>query len=64
MKIKIQIDTSNAAFADDNGGAEAARILRDLAERLEGSGTLARSDTKQLHDTNGNKVGTYTTTAR
>ncbi len=64
MKIKIDIDTSNAAFDDDNGGAEAARILRDLADRLEGSGVLARSDTKILRDVNGNTVGTYKTTAR
>jgi hypothetical protein len=64
MKIKIDIDTSNAAFADENGGAEAARILRDLADRLEGSGVLARSDTKFLRDVNGNTVGTYKTTAR
>jgi hypothetical protein len=64
MKIKIDINTANAAFDGDNAGAEAARILRDLADRLEGSGTLARSDTKFLRDINGNTVGTYKTTAR
>jgi len=63
MKITIKIDTSSAAFGD-NSGEETARILRNLAERLEGSGVLARSDTKFLHDLNGNSVGTYTTTAK
>jgi hypothetical protein len=34
-KIKIVIHTENAAFEGINGPHEAARILRDLAHRLE-----------------------------
>lgn len=64
MKITIKIDTANAAFDGDNEGAEVARILRNLAERLEGSGVLARSDTKFLHDLNGNSAGTYKSSKR
>lgn len=50
--LKLFIETGNAAF-DDYPATELARILRDLAKRIE-------SDPAQyipLHDFNGNKVG-------
>ena len=49
--IKITIQTGNAAFQDDCD-AEVARILRDLADKLE-----TRQLTTTLRDINGNVVG-------
>lgn len=51
----VTIATDNAAFDDDNGRNECARILRELAGRLEsGSETTGR-----LMDCNGNSVGRF-----
>jgi hypothetical protein len=52
----IEINTDNAAFADEPG-YEIARILREHADRLEsrGPGDLG---TVTLLDINGNRVGT------
>ena len=51
--FKLTIKTDNAAFEDDPT-AEVARILRALADRMEG----ASSDEAYLiHDINGNRVG-------
>lgn len=33
--FKVTIETGNDAFADDNPGAEIARILRELAKQVE-----------------------------
>jgi hypothetical protein len=54
--ITIKIDTDNAAFElDGNYTAEVARILRELAARVEaGTNGYAIS----ILDINGNKVGT------
>ncbi len=54
-KITIKIKTKNAAFADDPG-CEIARILRDLADKIENY--LLVDDT--LSDSNGNAVGKVT----
>lgn len=54
-KIKIIIHTENAAFEGINGPHEAARILRDLARRIE-AGAWSEG-TYIPHDANGNKVG-------
>jgi hypothetical protein len=50
--FSLEIDTGNAAF-EDSPGAEVARILRVVAERIEAGedGVIA------LMDANGNKVG-------
>ncbi len=50
----ITINTENDAF-QDNKNAEIARILRDLAERIE-----AREIPVRLMDINGNACGTVT----
>lgn len=54
-KIVIEIETGNAAFAE-NWQAETARILRGLCERLD-SGAVEAVGTHDLYDTNGNRCG-------
>jgi hypothetical protein len=55
MKLKIEIVMDNDAFAECNG-TEAARILREIAERFDGE-QLRRHDLRPLRDVNGNRVG-------
>lgn len=50
--LTVSIASDNAAF-DPDPGAELARILRNLADRIE-TGTPGRFT---LHDVNGNRVG-------
>ena len=57
-RIKIEIETKNAAFDDGNAPQEVARILRELAERMETRACLP--DTVNLYDANGNRVGKLT----
>lgn len=52
--FKLSIETANAAFEPDKQ-TEIARILRDIADRLEGDGHLHGS----CYDYNGNVVGDY-----
>lgn len=54
MKLKIVIDMSNSAF--DPIGTEAARILRELAQKLDGE-QLQVKDLVMLRDVKGNRVG-------
>ena len=57
-KVKIVIDNfgHDAMVLDRNG--EVARILRQLAERLErGDGIVSNFDGLRLTDSNGNQVG-------
>jgi hypothetical protein len=56
MKLKIEINMDNAAFEPDNG-TEAARILRKLADEIDGGHYPASSIVKPLRDYNGNEVG-------
>lgn len=51
--FKLWFDMGNAAF-EDAGASECARILRDLADRIEESGGL---DYVKIHDVNGNSIG-------
>ena len=53
MKFTLEITCDNAAFGDDRN-AELARILTQLAERID-AGVLV--DSLVLRDINGNKVG-------
>lgn len=53
-EVTIKFDTGNAAFDDGNGPAEAARILKGIAARLE-SGL----DSGTVRDSNGNRIGTW-----
>lgn len=50
--FKLQIDTGNAAFDDGSLKLEVARILRDVADRLEVGAYV-----NKLRDINGNTVG-------
>jgi len=52
----LKIATDNAAFADGNGPAELARILRAVADRLESD---LYNRTEAVRDGNGNKVGSF-----
>ena len=56
--LKIRIKTDNQAF--DQEGQEVARILRDLADKLEHLDELQESQLP-LRDLNGNTVGYYQT---
>ena len=56
MKIKIEIDCDNAAFAD-GFASEVARILRRLAESVEGG--YAPEAPLSLRDQNGHAVGYF-----
>jgi hypothetical protein len=53
MTFTLEINCNNAAF-DDEGHAEVARILRELAERLEADESIKQVP---LQDINGNRVG-------
>lgn len=61
MKFTIQMTTDNEAFADGNMAHETARILREIARRIERDGV----DEEQggtfatIHDANGNDVGRW-----
>ena len=56
--LKLKINTDNQAF--DQEGQEVARILRDLADRLENLDKLQEC-LLPLRDLNGNTVGYYQT---
>lgn len=54
MKCRITINMDNAAFAPP-AGDELARILRDLANRVDHAYPMAGA--QPLYDINGNHVG-------
>ena len=61
MRMLIEMKMENAAFADGGNGDpsyEAARILRDLAQRIEGHPHFSVGHEQALQDANGNEVGT------
>ena len=56
MKLTIEVEMNNAAFADNPG--EIAGILRKLADRtLDASEELPWDGRLIIKDSNGNKVG-------
>lgn len=56
MKLTVEIAMDNAAFTEDN--SEVSRILRELAETLDGRLSADPYDTNiRLRDINGNTVG-------
>lgn len=58
MKLKIEIEMNNAAF-EPRHGAEAARVMREVAEILDADSELSEvGDSFTLRDFNGNRVGT------
>ncbi len=54
--FRLHINVDNDAFADGNASSEVARILRDVAGRLD-SGTDDFGSYRTLRDLNGNDVG-------
>jgi hypothetical protein len=61
-KFAVNIDLGNAAFEGDSLGPELARVLRNLADRLErdSAATIASKCAYggyALRDSNGNTVG-------
>lgn len=63
--ITITIKTDNAAFDDGNRAHEVVRILRTLADKLDGTGVLRGGCMPaSVYDRNGNTVGTVTLTGK
>lgn len=76
MKVRIEVDCGNAAFHDQSGsgddgegandaaacGAEVARILRNLATRVESG--ITGPDERTVFDANGNRVGRLVITGK
>lgn len=56
MRFTLTIDCDNAAFEDDD--SELARIIRDVAKRVEGLSTTAAFE-GTASDINGNTVGKF-----
>lgn len=56
-KFELSIDCGNAAFDDNGTGCETARILRELADRIERSYNGILPDDYILRDDNGNRSG-------
>lgn len=67
MAFKLEIpSTRNAAFdeVEGNAGPELARILRELADRVEGGViTSSTPDGRPVLDVNGSTVGEWTYTS-
>ena len=61
MKVHIEVRCDNDAFgeSDDDKGHELARILRDLADRVERYGP---NGPERIRDANGNQVGSMVVT--
>lgn len=61
MTLHVRLSMDNAAFDPDSQGTEAARILRKLADQIDGQSwveaDLTSDDSFQLMDANGNTVG-------
>ena len=59
--LQVRMETGNAAFADGNEGAEVARILREVADKIEQESKLSES-CRPLRDANGGrKIGYFKT---
>lgn len=55
-RVKLTLDTRNAAFQEGDARSEIARILREAADHVEQGG----ENYFVLFDTNGNSVGALT----
>ena len=58
--FKLTLEMNNAAFVDSGEANELARILRELADRIEQDG-LDSGEPIRLRDVNGNTVGSAET---
>lgn len=56
-KFSLSINCGNSAFNDCNMDDEIARILRDVANRIESKGCTGFYET--INDNNGNDVGRF-----
>lgn len=56
-KILIEIEIDNAAFQDEPAGVEVARILRLIAQKVDGEDLCEPRFEMSLRDINGNRVG-------
>ncbi len=56
MKAKLTVDMDNAAFEEAGPSVELARILREIANRIDGV-PVSAGDWYAAMDANGNKVG-------
>jgi hypothetical protein len=58
--FSLEFQMNNAAFADNPAG-EVARILRDVADKVErGDGfTVGDAELRPIRDSNGNLIGEY-----
>ncbi len=59
MKAVLEIDMENDVFQDGGNGTELARILRKLADMVDGSVQVV-GNYYGCHDLNGNNVGRMT----
>jgi hypothetical protein len=60
VTFSLTIDTDNAAFQDGQASQEVARILAQLADKLQRGAfadDLREADGAKLRDVNGNTVG-------
>lgn len=55
MRFNLDFDMDNAAFEGDAAEGEVARILRNIAEKIEIAGLTEGA----VYDINGNRVGAY-----
>ncbi len=55
--VQVKFDTINAAFDDQNFKFEAARILRDLADKIENQDFSGKH--QNIFDSNGNIIGKF-----
>jgi len=53
----LRFDTGNAAFDGEDRGAEIARILRLMADRIEARGAVTDGVEWVVRDRNGNEIG-------
>lgn len=68
MAFKLEFNTGNAAFVDDDGnalaGPEIARILREIADRYDSGVWSTNGPALPVFDVNGNKIGSYHLSSR
>lgn len=57
MKMSMRIDSDNAAFEEDSGAVEVARLVRQIADRIDQGEREGK-----LLDLNGNTVGEFLVT--
>ena len=54
INFKVIMNLDNAAFQDRNTEMETARILREIADKIENG-----DDSLKIYDINGNSIGSW-----